>query len=188
MLLIAFIQRFSNNSTEILLVLSVILMINVPLAAVDVNGCKDNTKCNKTSQCSWEKLSSAVRSNHLDFIKNCLKQGAKVKNEAGGENPLLVTASIYNHLEIIKLLLDHGADINAAGENNMTALHFRVHIHLVDQATGASSEELERSYSVIRFLLDSGADIYHRNTGGQTAIDLAEDNEQILKLLKSYLD
>jgi ankyrin repeat protein len=61
-------------------------------------------------------------------------------------------------IEALRLLLDRGADVNAANQAGDTALH------------GAT---LRGSTTIVQFLFDHGADPTVRNASGQTPLDLA---------------
>src|SRR5579863_4158363 len=61
-----------------------------------------------------EKLIAAVRAENIAQIKSLLKKGASANaNEADGWHVLLIAVESRKHaLEMAKLLLDHGADVN----------------------------------------------------------------------------
>jgi cytohesin len=62
-------------------------------------------------------------------------------------------------LEAVKLLVELGADVNAVGENNYTALHGAAYV-------GAKS--------VIQFLVDKGADMQAKDSFDQTPLSIAQ--------------
>jgi uncharacterized protein len=64
----------------------------------------------------------------------------------------------------IRLCLDHGADINAAGANGDTALH--------DAVTGRGDPD------VIRYLAEHGASLDAKNSKGLTALDAARGSRR----------
>ena len=89
-----------------------------------------------------------------------------------GTQPLLVAAGIAqaanesripeeNRLEAVQLLLEVGADINAANPVGMTAVH---------AAAYAGFDTL------IRFVADRGAKLNEKTEGGQTPLGIAEGN------------
>ena len=61
-------------------------------------------------------------------------------------------------LEIVKLLLDNGADVNVHDENGLTPLH---------------NASLFKTSEIVEFLLDRGADIEARDNFGDTALHWA---------------
>jgi ankyrin repeat protein len=60
-----------------------------------------------------------------DFIAELLKQGANIeaRTEYSGNTPL-INALKKNNIEVVKLLLDHGADPNARAYGNTAAIFF----------------------------------------------------------------
>lgn len=85
-----------------------------------------------------------------------------------GDTPLHI-AAICGDIKAVDLLLDAGADINAQGETNYTALHYAVE---------------QQHPEVVRLLLERGADKTARffdDGSGQTAAELAHHitNDQI---------
>jgi ankyrin repeat protein len=78
----------------------------------------------------------------------------------------------------IQYCLDHGADINAAGDKGNTALHMAT--------TGRGS------LRIVQFLLDHGASPYNRNEAGQTPLDAAlasrRDRSEVAMLLRAAMD
>jgi ankyrin repeat protein len=72
---------------------------------------------------------------------------------------------------MVRVLLTHGADINAQDKSGLTALM---------EAVIANSEE------TVSVLLDQGAEKTIKNNDGQTALDIAlkAGNKNILTLLK----
>ena len=71
-------------------------------------------------------------------------------------------------LEIVKYLLENGADINAKDNYGTTAL-----------MKASSNGQLE----IVQFLIENGADINIKNNEGKTALDVAATKE-IKKVLR----
>lgn len=133
-------------------------------------------------------LFNAVRSGNIAEVKRCLAAGAKInsreivrtkprlddpsaKTETQGDTPLMI-ASYDGRLEVVKLLLAHGADVNLTGEAGYTPLmHAMRHRHA----------------DVAVLLLKNGAKPDQRNENGQTAICFAA-NENDAALVTLLLD
>ena len=77
-------------------------------------------------------------------------------------------AVFYNNYEVIKTLINFGADVNAKDENGVTVLMFA--------AKNNSNPE------IIRVLLSAGADVFAEDKYSKTAYDHAR-NELIKKLI-----
>ncbi len=87
------------------------------------------------------------------------KIGVNTKKK-DGETALMLACRCYrqeNRLELVKLLLENGADVNAKTSFGYTALMF----------AATDSRDNER---VIRLLLENGADVNCQNKNGETAL------------------
>lgn len=85
--------------------------------------------------------------------------------------PLMETASA-GHVDIIKLLLKHGADVNAQSSTGSTPLMF---------ACAGGHEE------VVRVLLDNGANVEDHNENGHTPLMEAASAGHVGVAKVSYL-
>ncbi|KAH9980857.1 ankyrin repeat-containing domain protein [Lactifluus volemus] len=81
-----------------------------------------------------------------------------VKAAAGRCEFPFVVASLMEHLDVMGLLLKHGAEINAKGYRGMTPLHAAAQL---------------RNVKTMKFLLKNGADIGSRNSDSDTPLGVA---------------
>ena len=155
-------------------------------------------------------LLEAIVTNESRHVERALAVGANanVKDEQG--NPALIVAIAWSDgdTEIIRLLLEKGADVNAKESTiGATALSFASsdgHPEIVrlllengadmnakDNVTGytalieaTSNNEIE----VVRLLLENGADINAKDLRGMTALMMAsiKGNAEIVRLLLEY--
>jgi ankyrin repeat protein len=113
----------------------------------------------------------------LDKIKLLLKYGANINAAAkSGSTPLLLACSGYGQYEIVKWLIDHGADITAKRWNTETALIRAVQFgdtmtvsllvskgFAIDSAawgyTPLTNAVSMNNWPVVFWLLDHGADV-----------------------------
>jgi len=86
-----------------------------------------------------------------------------------GEDPNLVKPDEDGSIEIIKLLLDRGVDINAANDAGTTALH-----GAVTRSQGAGNGTAEK---LITFLASRGATLDARDKKRLTPLDMARGGE-----------
>lgn len=103
-----------------------------------------------------QNLSEAAFTGDIAAMKQGLAGGAdpNAKDPQSG-NTLLAAAALMGHTEIVTLLLEHGADVNARSRDDGTALH--------------AAAFLGRTETV-KLLLEKGADTTLRNNMGGTAI------------------
>lgn len=89
------------------------------------------------------------------------------------DNTALMEAVQHDNIDMVNLLLNHGADVNIQNRFGFTALMFATRIKDVE---------------MLQLLLDSGADISLQTTRGETALDFAKrtKNYDIITLLENY--
>jgi len=118
-------------------------------------------------------LLKAVEDGDVEAAQNAMKNGADVDAEViDGDMKdwtVLMVAAFYGHADVIKLLLDHGADVNAKTSKGSTALM-------------AAAEHVD----VVKLLLDHGAEVNAKTSKGSTALMNAVRNANVVKLLLEY--
>ncbi len=123
-------------------------------------------------------LSGAVFTGDFRSVRQALADGADPNaQDPQSGSTLLATAALMGHTEIVALLVEQGANINAKSRDGSTALH-----------TAAFLGRAE----TVKFLLEKGAATNLRNNTGSTAIDGAKLNwpmtKGILALLRIEVD
>lgn len=68
-------------------------------------------------------LGTAISKGDVEAARKFLEYGANVNEKSNGMSPLMIAAR-YNNVEIIKLLLDKGADVKAKCEKGFNALKY----------------------------------------------------------------
>ena len=118
---------------------------------------------------------------HLENTARRLLEGGVNPNLGSkdyGVSPLHGVFTFYDddwkNNNILKLLIDYGADVNCQDEEGNTPLHLAI-LYNAD-------------VSIIKYLLDAGALLSLQNGRGQTAFDIEKTspnpNQQLLSLLK----
>lgn len=83
-------------------------------------------------------LHSACENGFIDAIKQLLLENVNVNAKGGeAENTALMIASRLGHLEIVKLLIDHGCNVLACNKYGMTAFGFAA---------------LRKQYNIIKYI------------------------------------
>ncbi|MET3026445.1 ankyrin repeat domain-containing protein [Flavobacterium sp. UW10123] len=65
----------------------------------------------------------AISKGDVESVKKFISYGADVNKIVNNMTPLMVAAR-FNQVEIIKILLEKGADLSAENDRGLTALHF----------------------------------------------------------------
>ncbi len=117
---------------------------------------------------SGDAFYSAIRDNDLTRLQAVLKSGANpnVSDARGGGTPLMYTAAVGS-VEAMTLLLDHGADVNAANNAGATALMW-------------AATDVDK----VRLLLARGANAKVVSQRGRTALFLAARSDRSAEIVK----
>ena len=123
----------------------------------------------------WTPLHLAAFFGHRDCTSALLNAGADVKTRSTNqmENLPLHAGAAGRNVEVMKLLVDFGSDVNARQHGGWTALH----------ATAQSGDA-----AIAELLLASGADSKARAGNNQSAMDLAltRGHQAIVDILEKY--
>jgi ankyrin repeat protein len=128
----------------------------------------DGADVNAKSRDQWMPLTIAAQGFDVETAKTLFGQGAALDSDQGWT--ALMIATIEGHVEVVRALLEHGAQVNAGNNKGWTALRFAV-----------SMDETE----ILRVLLDAGADANIKDHEGKTALMQAagENSKESLKAL-----
>jgi len=150
-----------------------------------------------------------IEQSSLTEVKRCIKNGIDVNFQYDLGVTVLMYASYNGEIEIVKYLIDNGANINLQskhdGKYGFSALteasrngHIEVVKYLIDNGADINLQinygytaliEASRNghIEVIKYLIDNGADINIQDRSGKTALIYATDNKnkEIAKYLKS---
>ncbi|KAJ7291257.1 ankyrin repeat-containing domain protein [Mycena rebaudengoi] len=128
----------------------------------------------------------------LTHIRFLLDSGADVHVRNNGA---LREAAKRGHTEVVQLLLENGANINAANEHTGSALEAAASwdgnpsiinsLDSDDKKREKMAEAATRRLTHVRFLLDNGADVHVRNNGVLRAAAEAGNTEVVQLLLEN---
>lgn len=148
-----------------------ILMIAARLGHADLVATLISRKASLTRQTPVgdTALLMASLGKHLGIVKLLVSAGAPVQSGSGWQP--IQYAAFAGATEVVRFLLDHGADRNAPAPNGYTPLMLAVRNGHTDVAV---------------VLLKEDADTTHRGPAGETALDLARrrDDGTLVELLK----
>lgn len=111
-----------------------------------------------------DELIEAVEAGHAKKVEELLEKGANPNIKTSirwyhGWTPLHI-AVYERNLDIVRLLIKYGANINAKTYNRETPLHIAVY---------------EGHWDVAKLLIDHGADVNARNNNGSTPLHIAAE-------------
>ncbi|RXK13544.1 hypothetical protein CP965_06995 [Halarcobacter mediterraneus] len=136
-------------------------------------GCAKQNSLQKESSFVSEPLHNAVRSNNKELVNSLIKENKELLNKKDrfGYTPLHL-ASRFNHLEIVKLLIDSGAEVNTQDKYGDTPL--------IDATKNNFT-------SISKLLVCNKADVLVEDKYGKKALDYAQklNNVYISKLIKA---
>jgi uncharacterized protein len=135
---------------------------------------QDHALANAYSPDGFTPLGLAAFFGHAETVNALLEAGADVKMASRETMKLtpLASALAVQRNDIARTLIEHGADVNAKGDNDVAPLH-----------TAAARGNLESA----TLLLEHGADIGAVTKDGKTAISYAEERNHpdMVKFLQS---
>jgi ankyrin repeat protein len=158
---------------------------------------------NMTHEGRCSPLCSAYEGRHLDIMRLLLECGSDMRCSIAGH--LIHFASHQGRTEVIRLLLQHNADVNATDKSNYTPLHsasMAGHTDVVqillekeadinavfDHGTPLCVASDHGHFKVVHLLLECGADVNIREPGGQTPFQaaIARGHTEIARLLLKF--
>jgi ankyrin repeat protein len=137
-----------------------------------------------------EAVFRAAREGDVDMVAGMLDEDPGLLSSVWTGDTLLLTAVQHAPVNLARLLLERGAEINQANEYGVTALHyavFRRHVAMVSTLITRGADPFRKAYqgqtalmcaslggdmAVVRLLLRSmgGAQLNERTEGGRTAV------------------
>lgn len=128
----------------------------------------------------------AVKKNDLKEAEKYLKLGADVNAADDNELVPLHYAAVCQHVEMVKWLLAHGADVNKQNAwNYWTPLHYALGS---DEFTDelCTKPNPEKTFEIVKILVEAKANVNAEDDHGVTPVYLALVDLKILKYLSEH--
>ncbi|HEX5223390.1 MAG TPA: ankyrin repeat domain-containing protein [Verrucomicrobiae bacterium] len=132
----------------------------------------------KAGDKAFSPLQAASMDGHKDVVNLLLKhgktgkKGGDAKKTTETDGAALADAALMGQVDIVRTLLESGADPDVPGEEHFTALMGAVRAGRIE---------------LVQMLLKAGADVNALNEDGETALDLAYDNIKAAKDQSKFL-
>jgi len=150
-------------------------------------------------------LQEAAAIGDVSLVNSLLEKGIGVDSRDNiTQKTALQYAAISDHKDVVKLLLDKGADVNTKDKNGQTPLDIILnrnqrqisqnpnHADIMEMLLANGAEILSihtaskiRNLEKVKAFLEKGIDVNTKDDNGQTALHIAiiSDNQEIVKLL-----
>lgn len=121
---------------------------------------------------------SAVQYGRADVVHFLLTKGVDVHARLAHDIPYIQVAVQNKNKGIIEALISAGANVNAANNHGLTALHW---------AISGSMHGNDHAWYVVSLLLQNGADLYVKDFRGKTPLDMAT-SDMLMKIQREFPD
>ncbi|KAL7299717.1 hypothetical protein TKK_0007469 [Trichogramma kaykai] len=139
------------------------------------------------SEPGYTTLHGACAYGHLKTAKRMVKQGADVNVDTWKCSPLHIAAQ-YRHANIVKLLLENGANPNQLDHEGSTPLHALARLNLcLCRSTYGFCDVRDPADEIVDVLVKKGANIEARNRHEDTPLQLAASRFDA-KLVEALLE
>ena len=139
---------------------------------------QNNANINEKGRCNQTALMYACEFKAKDIVEYLINKGANINDKANGGATALIFAFFtcikdeQKNFEIVKLLLEHGADVNIKGEYGSPILYACKYWNA----------------KVLKLLIEYGANVYEKDYNGKTLLSLSYErgDKDIINMLKKY--
>jgi ankyrin repeat protein len=144
-----------------------------------------------------ERMWRAAAFGDLEAVKSAVAQGANVNFKGPGGFTPMNAAARNGHLEVVKYLAEHGADIDKSDNNrDKTPLlaasfkgHFDIVKYLVEKGAKVNAQSIngftplhDAAYvgnlEIVKYLVEHGANVHIRNKHNQTPAETAVEGSR----------
>lgn len=171
--------EFMNISSKILVILA--LMTGIAIQGAEVER-KEDAEQVAAQEALDEKLLDAILAGSIERVRTLLLEKEN-PNSCIDQTTPLSKAIRYGHVDIVKLLLDQGADANQEPNNPLRTAIECMDYHILNENT----DYTERCIHIVKLLLDNNADPNKRSPIGCTPFTKCVENYRSHNGSTSYL-
>ena len=108
----------------------------------------------------------------INSVKKYIEDGFDVNRVNNHGHQVLMIAAHQGHIDIVKLLIKHGANVNAK--------------HKISGNTALIGAVFQGQKEMIKYLIEAGANLDEKNNQDQTALQMAisQDHHEIVEIIK----
>jgi ankyrin repeat protein len=154
-------------------------------------------------------LMQAVKNNDVTLVTDLIKQGVSVNELDGNKDAPLIIAAYLGHTDIVKCLLEAGADVSvvdphmkatalhaAAYAGNTDAAHLLIEYHIdIDKQgpyngyTALHDAIWQNNIETARTLIEAGANINIKSNRGETPLEFAKsrNHRELVALIEQKI-
>jgi len=155
------------------------VLMNLVLVAILLPACSQNKDSNKSTNANAPEMDihAAVLTGNLEVVKQHIKAGTNINETEpmSGSTPL-ISAATFGKTDIVKMLIDAGADLTISNNDGTTPLHSAAFFCRVE---------------IVQLLIDANADKTLRNNFGatprETVIGPFSDIKPIYEMMQEML-
>ena len=155
-----------------------------------------NINMNRNRNMYFENLLHNIDIGYIEKVKDYIDNGLDINKTYDDKLPLIV-AVVLNKVDIVRLLIDNGANVNIRSDENLTPIiytdNYEIAQLLIDNGANVNAIDNDgqtalmqtENLEVAQLLIDNGADINKQDNEDQTAIfiNVRDNNIQMVKLL-----
>ncbi|KAI8983506.1 hypothetical protein BDB01DRAFT_126676 [Pilobolus umbonatus] len=150
-------SKLNNNKDTALMIACKLKEEKIASLYLDYLISENSLDINLLNKNGCSALLYACRNNHKDNVEKLLKMNANPNVHCNTHIPLIAAINTKN-IELVKSLVQSGADVNSQLTDGTSALHAAV---------------MSEKHAIVRFLLESNCDVSVKNNKRQTALHLS---------------